>query len=236
MTLAITVTDNAAVPTGATVTITGSGGAVVSVYYCPVEYQWQYSQWVLAGTQTGDGAFALAIPPRQYFVFVQTSAATTLPVRFQVTDQLQSVATRCQAGIVNYLLELNLAEIGSSVRGLIWPDEIEIPMPAVLVTSGSGSESEESGLNSLDYVVYPFQLFVLDVHEANDHTVNPKYQLWRQQINRAFRVLPDLGVPELAYVRMSYGKIADYDNPKWNKYIGLLTVNCVCREPRGLGA
>jgi hypothetical protein len=238
MTLAVTATDNATTPTGATVNITGSGGAVVSVYYCPVQYQWQATTWTLAGTRTGDGSFLLALSPQQYFVFAQTSSSMSLPVRFQVTDGLASVAARCAIGIVNYILELNLAEIGSSVVSQIFPDETEIQFPAIVVCNGNNSESEETGLNSLDYVVYPFTLVVADVHPALDHTVNAKYQHWRQQIARSFRVLPDLGVPELAYVRLNYGAIANYDseNRTANKMVSLMTINCVCRERRGLGA
>jgi hypothetical protein len=75
----------------------------------------------------------------------------------------------------------------------------------------------------------------IDSQLRTDHRHLPKYELWRQKIARAFRWQHLVGVPEIAYVRVDYGRKADSGAVGFGKYAGLLTINCVCREPRGIG-
>jgi hypothetical protein len=238
MTLAITVTNNAGTPTvGAVATVSGTSGAAVTVFHSPADLPWPSGSWTSGGTRTGDGTVPLSLSQRHYFAIAKTASDCSLPVRFAVTDALASVATRCRNGVISILQSLDLAEIGTRVIGQIYLDETEGQFPCLYVYVGGGpSESEEPGLNGLDYIVYPIVIAAVDVHSPTDHRALPKFELWRQQITRAFRVRPPLGVPELAYVNVRPNAIADQRAAEYQKYAGLITLNCVCREPRGVGA
>jgi hypothetical protein len=237
MPISITITDNAGVGSvGASVAITGTSGAAVQVLTTPADLTWPSGTWKLSGSRTGDGSVSIQELPRHYFAIAKTASDCSLPERFAITDGLNAVATRCRDAIIAILKSLNLTEIGDRVYGQVYLDETEGRFPCIFVYVGDGAEGEETGLNELDYVVYPVTVAVVDVHTPTDHRPLPKYELWRQQIMRAFRVRPNLGIAELAYVRVSPGKIADVRAVEFQKYAGMIRIDCICRELRGVGA
>lgn len=62
--------------TGAVATISGTGGAAVSVYIAPVVAAPANLSFTLAGSRTGDGTVPLALSPGSYLAYAETSAGS----------------------------------------------------------------------------------------------------------------------------------------------------------------
>jgi ribosomal protein L30/L7E len=234
----ITLTDAASpTATGFNAAVSGSGGGAVVWHWQTVDGN--VRTWETTAGGTGDGTtFIPTSIPGLYWAYAQTTSGPSVPLRVQVTTGRSAVATRCRDSIVATLKLLNLLEIGDNVFAQQTPDETETygAYPCISVNVGGLSESNESGLDGLDYVVYPARVMVIDRAQPTDHSQLPKYEMWREKIGRAFRTahLPD--VPENAYVRLDFNVIIDPELPAYQHMVTGLVVRCVCREPRGIGA
>lgn len=236
MPLTLTATDLATTPTGLALTVGGSAGAPVSVYAGPAGEPFVGLGWQLAGTRTGDGALTASLPPGFWFVFARTPAETTLPVTVGVTDGLDPLPLRCQAAVAAGVRALALPEIAGVYEHGI-PDASEMRFPNATVHWVGSAWGEESGLNGLDYVVFPIQIDFYDSgFSGTQHAKRARYLKWLDATGRAFRQQRLAGVPESAYCRMTYRATVDVAAAREaNDYQGSLTVAAVVRETRGPG-
>ena len=231
------VADNAAVPTGFTVTVSGSGGAALTILTCHADTPFAGVQFQSVGSITGDGSLAVLCPPGFYFVTAMSSTAIATPVVGIVTDQLEAVGVRVQEFIASRLALIGLAGIGPNILTHFLPDSTEMRFPCAVVHWDGTTESEESGLNSLDYIAYPIRLDFYDTgFKGTQHDLRKMFMMWRQQVGRGFRHQPNGAVPELAWCDVQFGAAVNAAEAASGIYLGSLVIRAVCREPRGLGA
>ena len=231
------VADNAGVPTGFTATVTGSGGAVVTFYTCHADTPFAGNQFQSVGSITGDGSLAVMCPPGFYFVTAITSTAAAVPVVGIVTDQLEAVGVRVQEFIVSRLKLIGLAGIGANILTHFLPDSTEMKFPCAVVHWDGTTESEDTGLNALDYIAYPIKVDIYDTgFKGTQHDLRNQFVIYRQQIGRAFRHQPNGSVPELAWCDVQFGAVVNAAEATQGIYLGSLVIRAMCREPRGLGA
>ena len=232
------VVDNANVPTGFTVTVSGSGGAVVTILTCHADTPFAGVQFQSVGTLTGDGSLAVQCPAGFYFVTAMTSTAIATPVVVAVTNQLEAVGVRVQAAIAARLTLIGMAGIGANVLTQFLPDASEMKYPCAVVHWAGTVESEDSGLNQLDYIAIPIRVDFYDTaFKGSMHEIRNLYLLWREQTGKALRHQPLPGVPESAWCDEQFGAAVDLGAERDNgSYIGSLVIRAVCREPRGIGS
>ena len=242
MALTATYTDNQD-GSGILVTLAGTGGAPVNVYYTPADRPWPLDPWIPGGTRTGDGTVTIAAPPRYYFAYatIPSTGETTPPACVVASIDQASVATRAQDAVVAWLKLCNLPRVGDRVYDQVLADPTEYKYPCVAVFLENLSEGEETSTNATDDIVYPHSVVLLDSGvPATKHAHRAWVQACRQAAGRALRNVHLAGVPESVIVRVQAGLIAQ----RWmvmegfpkEAYAGGFTVRVTCREPRGLGA
>lgn len=239
--LTLSLTDHAD-NTGFVASVAGSLGATVSVWYTPADRPWPGDAWALAGTRTGDGDLAVAVPNRFYFCYASIVGEATPPERVAATSGLASVAQRVQDAVAALVKLCALDRIGDNVLTQVLLDVSEYRYPCAAVYLEGLSESEEKSTNGSDDIVYPAAVFLFDSGvKRSRHDHRSWVQKCRQQVFRALRNRHLAGVPESVIVRVRPGVIAQerYDGANglpWQYYAGGFTVSVVCREPRGLGS
>src|SRR6185312_7337598 len=107
MPLALSISDNQD-GTGGVSSITGTGGATVSLYYVPATGQLSVPSFVLAGTRTGDGTLTVNPGAGYYWWFAQTGSTLSNFVYQNLSDDSQSVHYRCLLAVQARIQGLNL--------------------------------------------------------------------------------------------------------------------------------
>lgn len=251
--LTVTATDRAADPTGFTAAVSGSDGAAVSILWTPADRPWPLDDWATAGSRTGDGPVGVLVPPRFYFVCAKTATDCSPPARVAVTDGRTAAATQLQAALAATLKLLNLPSAtdfaekraagdgewtGVGVYEHLLDDPTERRYPCLVVSLDEVNETEETGTSDTDDIVYPFRVMLYDSALApTNQTVRAWVQWCREKVSRALRQQHVLAVPGSVVCRVRPGPVVRRrTDPPFAGYAGGFTVQCVQREPRGLGA
>lgn len=230
---ALAVTDSAN-NTGATATVTGTGGAAVAVYAQPVDGTLGAGAWALAGSRTGDGTVALALAKGYYFGYALVAGAASNLVYFQVTDGADSVLSRCVAAVKAQVHLLNLP-CTQRVFDSLYEQVPLTQVPCTVLTTEGARETVESALNGRDDVGRPVRLIVRDLCLAFDEAKRETYRRWRQALYRAFQSQRLPGVPESVRNKVEVSEVTPAPRREPQMVIEMV-VRCVTREVRGLGA
>lgn len=246
--------------TGFTANVTGSDGGEVSVFYTPADRPWPGDPWWLGDTRTGDGAVVVAVPPRFYFVYAADAAGPTPPDRLAVTSGRFEPATLIQDAIAAVILTLALPSqsdyqaartpadldwVGVKVLTQLSEDAAERQYPCVTITAADGVEELGPGTNDQDDVTYRYSVMLFDTIIQDRHRGTRQWvQFCRSKISKAFRFQHTMGITTLVQAKVRYRQVfirrqENIDGTGggiWAGYAGGLTVECVNREPRGLGA
>ena len=231
----LTITDNAD-GTGATAAITGSAGGLNIVFVLPVDGGIETGVWTTAGTLTGDGSFSLTLPKGYYFGYVLTAPASLSGIAyFGVTASTDSVAARCFAAVAARLQLLALPCTERVYDSLYADNQAVLEYPCVVLTTEGARDTDEAATNGRDDIGHGVRVLVKDVCFRFDEARRDTYRSWRQAILRAFLNQRLPGVPESVRCKVEGGTIAavEADRPQ---VVSEMTVRCVTREPRGLGA
>lgn len=235
----LTVTDLAAVPTGATAAVSGSAGGANTVYVQRVDgTAIGGGNWALGGTRTGDGAVSLSLAKGYYFAYCQTgTTAASPPVYFAVTDGLDAVATRCRRAIKATVQLVDLPCTANVYERWDERDRFGPRYPCVVLSTEGLQETELPYTQGLDDVGRPTQVLICDGGTGPfDTRRQDTYESWRQALMRPFRRLRLAGVPEVKWCEVEPGRILAESALKGLVVVSSFVIRTRTREPRGLGA
>jgi hypothetical protein len=230
----LTITDNAN-STGATASITGSAGGSNQVYVQNVDGQLGSGVWTLAGTRTGDGTVALTLTKGYYWGHCLTNGTVLSGFCFfQVTDGLDAVLDRCVSAVKAQAQLLNLP-CTQRVYDFIHSDTPLVQYPCIILTTEGARQTDEKRLNGRDDIGHPVRMLVKDLCLKFDEKKRKEYRKWRQAFFRAYHNQRLPGIIESVMNKVELGEItaASMSEPQM---ICELTVRCITREVRGLGA
>lgn len=234
--------------TGVVATITGSDVASTNTLYrSSVSGELEAGTWTSSGSCTGDDTIAVAITTLgYYFWYVQSVSggeSTISNLVYQaITDGEQAVLTRCIAAVVSRLQLLTLS--GIATDRIVAVADISNPgttpnYPCVLVAREPTPHQYLGGTNIRDDIGYPIQVLFCESDDLGGQSDTARWDLWRQQAERAFRFvrLPGVAESQLAS-EIEPLKILDpqFRPPIYNKVVSGFTIRVMTREVRGLGA
>lgn len=243
----LAVTDDADL-TGVTAVITTSNaGATNTIYRSSVNGEVEAGTWTSSGSRTGDGTISVSLTTRgYYFWYVKSVLADESTISnlayCPVTDGEDAVFTRCIDAVVSRLQLLTLSGIATT-RIIALPDIGNTAgvadYPCCLVAREPVPHRYGAGTNIRDDVGYPIQVLFCESDGLGTQTDAGKWDLWRQQAERAFRFQRLIGVTE-SYLASDVEplKILDpaFRPPIYDKVVSGFTIRAWCREVRGLGA
>ena len=226
--------------TGATATISGATAGTTNAVYAAV---WPFSNFVLKGSRTGNGAVALSMAVGPYLAFVLSSYETARElsnhVFFRVTDTSESVLVRILESVRDTIRGLSLVGVNStSVVYQKFPWDRTTVKPGVLIYPDR--ETIQPATNASDQLDYPVN--VVYIRASNQDLTDEMSATGkrRQQIRRAFEPSPSFrpdvlsDVAEAVSVRVEMG--APYDLTSFqNQYdVSHIRVIVICRESGGI--
>jgi hypothetical protein len=239
MAATLTLADLAATPTGATATIAGSAGGANAVFVSHGDpaVPGVSAGWVEKGARAGDGDVTLSLRPGVYWAYLSADggAELTPPVYVRVTDGLGAVASRCLAAVRDRVTALALP-CTERVYDQTFTDDPAVLYPLTVVTPAGARQSNEAALNGRDDWGHPVRVLIRDKVFQYDQTARTKFEGWRQAVLRAFHNQRLPGVPESVVCRVDLGPLVEPPPGGNGKLMSELTVRCITREPRGLGA
>lgn len=221
--------------TGATATIAGSSGAVVSVLAGQVSGLVGTIPFAVVATRTGDGTVALPLTTAgMYFAYASVTGATSPLYYFPVSNYALAVATRCRRAVVATIKLLAIPP-AANVYEQMFPDESNVMFPNVICTVDGVQETSDVILNNRSDVGRPVKVMISDRADKWDHSMLPSYELWRQSIVRCFIDQQLAGVPESKICKIEPYVIVDPNARQYQHMVSGLVVRCICREVRGVG-
>lgn len=242
MAVSITVADNAGSPTGVVVTVAGSTGGTVSVRAAKVDEALSIGTWSAVGSRTGNGTVSVSLAEGFWFFVAIDGTDVSAIVRCPVTDGQTAVATRCRAAIRATLATLSPTTTCCANLYEQWDDTgdgfdvTNVDYPAVVLTTAKQQDGISYYGNMLDGWARPTALLLLDNNDPKDPRNLAAYELWRQNITRAFVHQRLSGVPEVRWCDVEPLKTAESYRDRFQLMVSSLVVRVNTREIRGLGA
>ena len=232
-----------------TATVSGStGGTTNTLYGQPYDPAFAVRPWRTVGSRSGDGAIAFTLPLGHWAFYVKSVLAAESEVSRlhygAITDAArQSVQVQCLEAAAVRVRALNLPGLANKsivVEDLPWSrlfegDNPRLPLPGVLICP-TGSERIVIANNMRDDVGYPVLISITARVNQELQSYLPRYTLWRQAIERAFRWGRLPGVATVISMTLEPGTIVVPEPFLRQIWHSSLVVRCVSREPRGLGA
>lgn len=231
----LSIVDNAD-GTGATATIAGSSGGANVVSVQNVDGELGSLSWTAAGSRTGDGDVSLTLTPGYYWAYCVTGGTSLSGlVYFQVTTGVDSVLSRCAAAVKSRLQLLALPCTERVLDLITDRSPGEELFPCTVLTTDGANQTNEAALNGRDDIGQPIRCLVKDICGKFDSTKLETYRSWRQAIFRAFHNQRLPGVIESVRNRVELGGVTPAES-KQPQMVFDLTIRCITREVRGLGA
>jgi hypothetical protein len=213
MALNLSITDNQAVPTGATCTITGGDAGTTNTVYT-LTVAWLQSgiggapYWTSRGTRVGNGTLAIALPAGYFWAYaagtVGGSPAVTPPVYFLCSPNIDSVYQRCRLAVQARIQALSLpgnpplpALTSERVYLQAMLMEHKVQYPCIVISEEDEQEQLRPATNLRDDIEYPVRVFILDRQSRQFDRNLPTYLLWRERIMSSFRYQRLANVPEI---------------------------------------
>ena len=216
MALALAITD-AADGTGGTATVSGSGGAAISLYSAPFTGAMGSLSWTLRGARTGDGTLAIASPSPVALGFYLWRAdalllgTTSVALAYQnLTDATLALASQVREAVATRIRSLGLSGLDSvNVRKKWTPRKLPAQSGrAVFVCPGEG-ESFPEVMTGTDDVDLPVTVGIV-CPIGDDETADlERIELWRQKIIRSLINQRLDGVPQVIKAVPSSARIFD---------------------------
>jgi hypothetical protein len=246
----LAIADLAAVPTGATATISGgSSSSVNTISYQIVGPNFQITPpgWTVAGSRTGNGTVALSLPAGIYWfrcdAVLNGQTEVSNLVYAGLTDGLAAVHERCiqaiEAGLVTLVAANKIPGITSVSR--IY-DQVEMNMtgmdlPGIAISvdlpGANPAETQVGGTNVRDDIGYPVYLTFVDRSSGMYVANRPAYLLARQRIFRYFRNQRLGTIPEVYIVKPEPGPVLKITRGDYNLTLSVLVLRPISREVRG---
>lgn len=236
MPLTLTAADNAAAPTGAVATIVGTGGAAVTLNVQSADAAAGTGSWSAAGTRIGDGAVSLTLGTGRYWLYAATTTDLSPVVYLAVTDGLAPVKVRCAGAVVARLRQLALPCTRNVYDSQFDFTSVYLDKPCTLVTTNDAEDTDEAALNGRDDLGRVFRLQIVDVIAGRDEARKDVYRGWRQAVFRAFHNQRLPGVAESVRNRVRVGAVRTAQGNQKLFMVSEMTLTCITREVRGLGA
>lgn len=237
MPLAVTFADNTN-GTGATATVTGSGGAGVSLRTARVTGDtWPSPVWSAPLTRTGDGTLAVPLRTGSYFGHARAGVEVTPPIWFGVTDPAElAVATRCRDAVAARLALLPLSGL-KRIHQETFVESANKDFPCLVLSVDGQAEQEETGLDGLDLIGHPVLVSICDAgtHLRDRAKLRERYEPWRQKISDALRWQKIDGVSELYnHTTVEHLPVADPKLPAYQSLVSAMLVVCWVYRTRGI--
>lgn len=224
--------------TGVTAVVSGAGGGTVVVYALRFEEALIAAGFAAVASRSSNGTVNLPLASGFWWVYADDGTTRTTTYGVKSSTSLDKPPTRCRGAIATRIVGMNLPGLGTKVYEQIFPSEIGVMYPCVILTIEGTSETKGSNdTTAADEIGYPTKVMIADRlnNAAPDHNQLPKYEAWRYAIERAFsgQLLP--GVPECEYCATEPFVIADPMLPQYQHFVTGLTIRSFCRVPRGSG-
>lgn len=221
----------------AAATVAGSGGGAVAVWVQPVTGSALSGPWAPGGTRAGDGPLTLTLAAGLYAGYCEAGAGLSGVVFFGVTTATLSVPDRVFAAVKAWA---QLLALPCTARVYDYADAADpnVQYPCLLLTSDDARQTAEGVLNGRDDWGHPVRLLVRDVAAQFDAAAKARFRAWRQALTRAFHNQRLAGVAESVRNVVEPGALLRRVPGDKNRAVAEseLTVRCVTREVRGLGA
>ena len=238
----LTIADSADGGNG-TATVTGATtGTTNTLYRQSVDGELGGSTWTSTGSRTSSGTIPIALSAKGYFWWYVLSelageSVVSNLVYQPLTDGDEAVLTRCIDAIAARLTLLNVTGIGTKIYSRTLPDDPVISYPCTLVCREPTPHQYRGGSNTRDDIGYPIQVLNMTSDSLRQNSPVERYDLWRQQQERAFREQRLPGVDECQWCEIEPLKILDDQAPAmFSKVVSGFTIRAVTREVRGFGA
>jgi hypothetical protein len=237
MTLFLAISDNGN-GTGGVATVTGTGGASVTVYSAAFAGVMGSLPLVAQGIGTGDGSLAVNPGTGYYLWLAQTATLTSNLVYQNLSDLVQAVNYRCMTGTLAQLQALALSGIAGGDIQTMWMRDYaswRSNYPGIAI-SPMGREEQPGILTGMDDITYPVEVAILDNGIDQPSLDIATRELWRQKIFRTFRHQRLPGVPEIITTDVTPDWVV---RPEQGQRIGPFTSGLLLRfrsrEVRGFG-
>jgi hypothetical protein len=245
MALALLLTD-AVDGTGATATVTGTGGQVVTLYAQHLDDTRVTSRYRPVGSRTGDGLVSLPLAPGCWWVYAVVGSAVSLVQFVQTTDGQYDLPTRVRSAVVARIKLLTLPSIAGfpALDGRVFdqfkvrPDAALVTFPCVILTGTDGvSDSLANDTNETDLKGIPVLVTICDKSADKSPDAARWVGAWRHAIERAFHQQRLPGVPESVYCTLEMQPVAQVgEGEDFFAVRSAMLVRAWCRVGRGLGA
>lgn len=230
-------------------TVTGSTvGATNTLYGQPYDPAFAIRPWRSLGSVVSSGSISFSVPLGHWAFYVKSVLAGESEVsRIHyggITDAArQSVQLQCLEAAAVRVKAAGLQGLANKsvvVQELPWSrlfegDNPRLPLPGIVVCL-AGAERIQIASNVRDDIFYPVLIAIVARNNQELGTYLPRYTLWRQTLERAFRSGRMPGVQSVIAMTVEPGTIVVPDpfiNQLWHS---AFVVRCQSREPRGLGA
>lgn len=218
--------------------VNGVSGATYNVYYAPLSAL-PDPDWTLLDQVTEGDTNTAPLPNGYYFGYAYNLYGTDFapPVYFYVTSTDEAVATRFRAAIKARIQLLALDGIASDRIYEQWtPDETNLDYPCIVLTPQNVRETVRANFTNTSDIGRPCRVLICDRVDKLEHDKLPRYELWRQQIERAFSE-QQLPAPfENVICKIEHDAIIDPHEPAFQMMVSEFAIRGIMREPRGLGA
>ena len=235
MALTLTITDQAD-GTGATATVAGSGGGLVTIHTQSFAGVLGAGTWASTATKMGDGTADLALTTGHYFAYCDSAGVVAPVVYFAVTDGVASVCQRIEEAVQARLRLIGLAGIANAdiVIRDVPTDRNLTTHPCIVVSPVRPTMDGTASVLHKNDVVYAerVSIFAVDNQSAEDN--GDTYRLWIEQIARAFRSQRLSGVSEVFHCEVVPGMTIPPLDWLANRYVGEVVLKFTARETSGL--
>lgn len=239
---------DAADGTGGTVALVSGDSLATNVVYSQnVNGELGTANWVSQGSRIGNGSLTLSMTPGYYWFYVVSTKASDIAVSNLVYQNLtdgedpvmEQLLLAVQARIQGLLLEKmpnnHVLILKVPTENPADVPEGDNPYPMTMIMP-FGQEEEGTGTNIRDDIRYPILVMLIDADMKDQQLNRKRYLRWRQQVYRAFRNQPLVGVDATFSVKVQPQAILDpaawYSSP--GRFISSLTIMCTNREVRGI--
>lgn len=237
MALTITAVDNATIPSGITVTVSGSGGGNITVYAMLAGDT--ATGFYQAGTRIGNGTVNIPVNPGYYFLYAKEGATLTLVLAVMATNGLGAVLTAIRAalkGIVDTIALTTPAGTPLTVIAQWTPDDTNMQYPALVLTQHNTRPTREYKVVGTADKIYPTRMMLLDRVSRYDASMLPAYDLWRERITNRCDGIRLQGAGTVLITSIEEDLYTDQPMESYELMISQWVVNAKSRESIGYQA
>lgn len=228
-----TLTNNATTPTGLTLTVSGSAGGVdwfAYLFRLSEGGEFVSTGQILFGT--GDFTTSAFTQSGLHLAVIEDGNGSVEGAKtVTVTNGLDAVLTRIRAAVKARILLIGLEGLAGGVLEQWTPDDNNVDYPCVILTHENTSQANSQRVVGTSDIGHPVRVMICDRVSKYDHGEMPQYDMWRQQIWRAFDNQRLFGVAESLHCVIEPDLITDAQGVKYELMVSQLVIRVTTREP-----